>query len=60
MEQPGPTTGDVEVRPLEGSPMGSATLRVRLLGELDLRLDGRPLPPLESARAESLLAYSLA
>jgi DNA-binding SARP family transcriptional activator len=39
--------------------MGSATLRVRLLGELDLRLDGRPLAPLGSARAESLLAFLL-
>src|SRR5512132_3095491 len=37
----------------------TAALRIRLLGELDLRLDGRPLPPLESARAESLLAYLL-
>jgi DNA-binding SARP family transcriptional activator len=34
-------------------------LRIRLLGELDLRLDGLPLAPLESARAESLLAYLL-
>jgi DNA-binding SARP family transcriptional activator len=34
-------------------------LTVRLLGELDLRLGDIPLPPLESARAESLLAYLL-
>jgi DNA-binding SARP family transcriptional activator len=34
-------------------------LSIRLLGTLDLRLDGRPLPPLGSARAESLLAYLL-
>jgi DNA-binding SARP family transcriptional activator len=34
-------------------------LHVRLLGGLDLRLDGRQLPPLSSARAESLLAYLL-
>ena len=34
-------------------------LTVRLLGELDLRLGDVPLPPLESARAESLLAYLL-
>ena len=34
-------------------------LAVRLLGKLDLRLDDRPLPPLRSARAESVLAYLL-
>ena len=34
-------------------------LTVRILGELDLRLGEVPLPPLESARAESLLAYLL-
>jgi DNA-binding SARP family transcriptional activator len=34
-------------------------LRVRLLGGLELRLDGRPLPPVESARAEALLAFLL-
>jgi hypothetical protein len=39
--------------------MEPAALRVRLLGGLELRLDGRRLPPLESARAESLLAYLL-
>ena len=39
--------------------MESPTLRIRLLGELDLRVGGTPLPPLESARAESLLAYLL-
>jgi DNA-binding SARP family transcriptional activator len=32
-------------------------LSVKLLGELELRLDGVPLAPLGSARAESLLAY---
>jgi DNA-binding SARP family transcriptional activator len=35
------------------------TLSIRLLGSLDLRLDGRALPPLGSARTESLLAYLL-
>ncbi|HEX5073205.1 MAG TPA: BTAD domain-containing putative transcriptional regulator [Gemmatimonadaceae bacterium] len=35
------------------------TLSIRLLGSLDLRLDGRALPPLGSTRAESLLAYLL-
>ena len=35
------------------------TLSIRLLGALDLRLDGRALPPLGSARAESLLAFLL-
>jgi DNA-binding SARP family transcriptional activator len=39
--------------------MGSPTLRIQLLGELDLRHGGTPLPPLESARAASLLAYLL-
>lgn len=34
-------------------------LRVRLLGGIDLRLGELPLPPLDSARAESLLAYLL-
>jgi DNA-binding SARP family transcriptional activator len=37
--------------------MASPTLRVRLLGELDLRHGEAPLPPLGSARAGSLLAY---
>ena len=37
----------------------SPPLRIRLLGELDLRYDGAALPPLESARAASLLAYLL-
>jgi DNA-binding SARP family transcriptional activator len=39
--------------------MGSATLGIRLLGELDLRHGQAPLAPLGSARAESLLAYLL-
>ncbi|CAN5689523.1 AAA family ATPase [soil metagenome] len=39
--------------------MGGAILRIRIFGELDLRLDDAPLPPLESARARSLLAYLL-
>ncbi|MGH2815585.1 MAG: AfsR/SARP family transcriptional regulator, partial [Actinomycetota bacterium] len=39
--------------------MASATLRIRLLGELDLRQDEVAVPPLGSARAESLLAYLL-
>lgn len=34
-------------------------LSVRLLGEVQLRSGDTPLPPLESARAESLLAYLL-
>ncbi len=37
----------------------SPILRVRLFGELDLRLGDSLVPPLESARAESLLAYLL-
>ena len=39
--------------------MVAAILRVRLLGAPDLRLGGAALPPLESARALSLLAYLL-
>ena len=39
--------------------METPALRIRLLGELELRLGSDPLPPLESARAESLLAYLL-
>jgi DNA-binding SARP family transcriptional activator len=34
-----------------------AVLRIRLLGELSLGLGDTPLPPLESARVESLLAH---
>jgi DNA-binding SARP family transcriptional activator/tetratricopeptide (TPR) repeat protein len=36
-----------------------STLRARLLGGLDLRIGDRRLPELDSARAESLLAYLL-
>jgi DNA-binding SARP family transcriptional activator len=39
--------------------VGSATLRIRLLGELDLRHGQAALAPLGSARAESPLAYLL-
>jgi len=39
--------------------MDSPALRVRLLGSMDLRLGDEPLPPLDSARVESLLAYLL-
>jgi DNA-binding SARP family transcriptional activator len=38
---------------------GSPRLDIRVLGALDLRLGERRLPPLESARAESLLTYLL-
>ena len=34
-------------------------LRIRLFGELDVRMDDEPVAPLESARARSLLAYLL-
>ncbi|MGH2532664.1 MAG: ATP-binding protein [Thermomicrobiales bacterium] len=40
-------------------PVGTPTLRIRLLGEFDVRRGEAPLPPFESARAESLLAYLL-
>src|SRR5881397_3959154 len=39
--------------------MDGEALRARLLGTMDLRLGARQLPPLDSARAESLLAYLL-
>jgi DNA-binding SARP family transcriptional activator len=41
----------------EVEAMRTPHLRIRLLGELDLRHDGVPVPPLGSARAESLLAF---
>jgi hypothetical protein len=43
--------------PETGRP-ASAALDIRLLGELDILRDGRS-PPLDSARAEWLLAYLL-
>ena len=52
-------TGSSEVRYERTIPMATPTLRIRLLGGLDLRYDGVSLPPLESARAASLLAYLL-
>ena len=39
--------------------MPPPVLRARLLGPIDLKSGERQLPPLESARAESLLAYLL-
>src|SRR5439155_23527807 len=45
--------------PATGGAAGLPVLSVRLLGDLDLRLGDSPLPPLESARAESLLAFLL-
>jgi DNA-binding SARP family transcriptional activator len=39
--------------------MESPTLHIRLFGAVDLRYGDDPLPPLDSARAESLLAYLL-
>jgi DNA-binding SARP family transcriptional activator len=39
--------------------IGAPILRIRLLGELDLRHGQTPLPPFESARVASLLAYLL-
>src|SRR5215216_7963419 len=52
------TTVESAGAPESGLP-DPVRLEIRLLGELDLRRDGRSLPPLESARAESLLAYLL-
>jgi DNA-binding SARP family transcriptional activator len=39
--------------------MGTEGVRARLLGIMDLRVGQHQLPPLDSARAESLLAYLL-
>ncbi|MFN8517227.1 MAG: AAA family ATPase, partial [Chloroflexia bacterium] len=39
--------------------MAEPALRIRLFGALELRVDGVALPPLESGRAESLLAHLL-
>jgi DNA-binding SARP family transcriptional activator len=39
--------------------MDAEALHARLLGPMDLRLGEQQLPPLDSARAESLLAYLL-
>jgi DNA-binding SARP family transcriptional activator/tetratricopeptide (TPR) repeat protein len=39
--------------------LDTETLYARLLGTMDLRFGVRPLPPLDSVRAESLLAYLL-
>ena len=39
--------------------MDGEALRARLLGPMDLRFGERQLPPLQSARAESLLGYLL-
>lgn len=43
----------------EAGESSTGLLRVRLFGELDLRLGDAPLPPVESARARSLLGYLL-
>ena len=37
--------------------MDAEALHARLLGSMDLRLGEQPLPPLDSAQAESRLAY---
>jgi DNA-binding SARP family transcriptional activator len=50
--------GPVRARP-EAAGADPALLTVRLLGEVDLRLGDVALAPLESGRAESLLAYLL-
>jgi len=52
-------TAGFKVRRKGTIPMESPTLCIRLLGELDLRYEGLSLPPLQSARAVSLLAYLL-
>jgi DNA-binding SARP family transcriptional activator len=47
------------VREAGSASVQSSTLLVRLLGEFDVRHGGSAMPLLESARAESLLAYLL-
>jgi len=42
-----------------GGDCADAEVRARLLGSLEVRIGGRPLPALDSARAESLLAFLL-
>src|SRR5574341_343449 len=63
METGRANAGRATARPVAGPDKADAAetpaLRVRLLGELDLRLGDAPLPRLDSARAESLLAYLL-
>jgi len=49
----------VEPGELDPPDTGRETLRVRLLGGMDQRLGDLALAPLDSARAESLLAYLL-
>jgi DNA-binding SARP family transcriptional activator len=55
----GPTPTGSDGRRLGGwgSALGGPTLVIRLFGALDVRLGDEALPPLESGRAESLLAY---
>lgn len=48
-----------EVPLADARPRDSSPLEIRLFGELDLRPGETSLPRLESARAESLLAYLL-
>lgn len=55
----GNPTGGFEVGREGTIRMELPTLRIRLFGELDLRFDETSLPPLESARAASLLARML-
>ena len=50
----GSEPGEMERAILAGADRAgtASTLRIRLLGGFELRRDGDPLPPLESARAE--------
>ena len=52
-------TGGFEVKREGTIRIGSPTLRIQLLDELDLSHEGASLPPLESGRAASLIAYLL-
>ena len=54
-----PLGGHAPWRVSRGPVMCVEAMRARVLGPLDLRLGEQQLPPLDSARAESLLAYLL-
>jgi DNA-binding SARP family transcriptional activator len=49
--------GSAPPHPCGAAGTEARTLRIQLFGELSLVLDGRPLGPVESARARSLLGY---
>ena len=44
---------------MSSGPLDAPTLRIRLLGTVEVRIGDTPLPPLDSGRAASLLGYLL-